>query len=186
MVGAKRILVESIPILALTTVGGVVAGLFLSEIMDNLALVPGLIILLPAVLGNRGNISGALGSRLASGLHLGLIKPELRWNKTLQDNLLAAVLLNVVMSVFLGVVAYYAYTFVTFTDGSPASITDLTLISFLAGTSAGIILTALAAFIAIITYSHGLDPDNVLAPSLATVGDIITVLCLLGAVRFVI
>jgi len=186
MASVKRILAESIPILTLTTVGGVLAGVFLDDMIHYINLVPGIIILLPAILGMRGNISGALGSRLASALHLGLIEPELRWNKTLADNIYASLILNVVMSVFLGFVAYSAYAITCPETGPPASVMDLTLISLLAGTIAGIVLTILSALLAIVTYSKGLDPDNMLAPSLATVGDIITVLCLLLAVRIVI
>jgi len=179
-----KILRESFPVLLLTTLGGILAGVMLEGMVDDLRLVPGLIILLPAILGNRGNISGALGSRLASALHLGLIRPELKWETPLKENIYSALILNVIMSIILGVVAYYTYILVGFSE--PASILQLTLISLIAGSSAGFLLSILSVTLALATYSYGYDPDNVLAPSLSTVGDILTVLCLLFATKLVL
>lgn len=180
----KRVIKESFLILLLCTIGGVIAGLVLHNMEDELIKVPGILILLPAILGMRGNVSGALGSRLASALHLGLIKPELKGSKILYENYLAAMILNVVMSFLLGIIAYSAYVLAGFKE--PISIIQLTLIALIAGTLAGIIMTIFTVLLAIFTYAKGLDPDNVLMPSLSTVGDIITVFCLLLAVKLII
>jgi len=180
----KRVIKESFPILLLCTIGGVIAGLVLRNMEDELVKIPGILILLPAILGMRGNVSGALGSRLASTLHLGLIKPELKGSKILYENYLAAMILNIVMSFLLGIIAYYAYLLSGFRE--PVSIIQLTLISLVAGTLSGIIMTIFTILLAIYTYSKGLDPDNVLMPSLSTVGDIITVFCLLISVKLII
>ncbi|RLI91037.1 MAG: divalent cation transporter [Candidatus Altiarchaeales archaeon] len=179
----KRILKESIPILILCAIGGIVAGIMLQGMERELLKIPGLLILLPAILGMRGNISGALGSRLASALHLGLIDPELKWNKHLSNNVLATMLLNVLMSFLLGLISYAAYELTNFKNH--ANVLELTAIAVIAGVLAGLILTALSVLLAILTYARGLDPDNILMPSLSTVGDIITVICLLFAVRIV-
>ncbi len=180
----KRILKESIPVLIICSLGGVGAGIILQNMEEYLFTIPGLLILLPASLGMRGNISGALGSRLASALHLGMIEPELKWgNKSLEDNVFSALLLNVIMSFLLGVIAYVAFELSHF--GVHASILQLTAISLIAGTLAGVFLTFLSVSLAILTYSKGFDPDNMLMPSLSTVGDILTVFCILFAVRIV-
>jgi len=179
----KKILGESFPILVLCTVGGVLAGLLLYDMEGDITKIPGVLVLLPAILGLRGNISGVLGSRLASALHLGLIDAELRWDEPLADNIYASMILNVVMSFLLGIIAYYAYIFAGFPD--TASIIQLTLISLITGTLAGVILTVLTVLLSILTFARGFDPDNILMPSLSTVGDIITVLCLLIAIKFV-
>ena len=138
----------------------------------------------------RGNISGAIGSRLGSALHLGLIEPRFKWNPALADNIWASLILNVVMSFLLGIVAAVAYFLFFSADVGDTTLIELvinlTLISLIAGTSAGIILTALSVFIAITTYSYGLDPDNVVNPILLTMGDILTVLCLLLTAKFFI
>ncbi len=179
----RSILKESIPLLIICSIGGVAAGVILGGMEYELLEIPGLLILLPASLGMRGNISGALGSRLSSALHLGLIEPELKWNKSLKNNVLAAIFLNVLMSLLLGTIVYMAYEIADF-EGH-ASILKLTAISLIAGTLAGLVLTFLSVFLAILTYSRGFDPDNMLMPALSTVGDIITVFCLLFAVKIV-
>ncbi len=181
---SKKIIREALPILVLTTLGGVAAGILLENVKeDMITKIPGVLILLPAVLGNRGNIAGALGSRLSSALHLGLITPELKWSQPLSDNIYASMILNIIISILLGIVAYYAYIIA----GLPGevSITQLTLISIIAGTLAGVALAFLTVLIAIYTYSKGHDPDNILIPLVSTVGDIITIICLITAVWFV-
>jgi mgtE-like transporter len=182
----KTILRQSIPIFTLCSLGGVAAGLVLEALKSELTLVPGILILLPAILGMRGNISGALGSRIASALHLGLVHPELKWNPTLATNVKASLILNTLMAALSGIIAYYAYVFAGYGADVPASLLELTFISLFAGTLAGVMLTGLTVSFALLSYSRGYDPDNVLAPSLATIGDIVTVICLLLSVKVVL
>lgn len=182
--GVKKIMREALPVLVLTTLGGITAGVFLENVKNDMVVkIPGLLILLPAILGNRGNIAGALGSRLSSALHLGLITPELKWNKTLSSNLYATILLNIIISLLLGIVAWSAYEIAGFPG--QASIIKLTLIALIAGTIAGIFLALLTILLAIYTSAKGMDPDNILIPLVSTVGDITTIICLIGAVWFV-
>ncbi len=166
---------ELFPVLFVCIIGGVFAGVVLTNMAEDLTRIPGLLVLLPAVLATRGNISGAIGSRLGSALHLGLIEADLKWNKPLSDNVWASIILNVVMSLFLGIIAYFVCVLFNI-EG--ASIITLTLISLIAGTVAGIILTGLSVLVSITAYAKGLDPDNVVNPILLTVGDILTILCL--------
>jgi mgtE-like transporter len=180
----KKIIKESLPVLFLAMFGGVFAGLILDFMMDEFRRVPGLLVLLPPILAMRGNISSVLASRLSSALHLGLIQPEFKLNKTLNQNIVSSIILNVVMAFFLGVVAYYTYTFIG--GGLDASILDLTLIAVLTGSLAGILLTFLAVVFSLYTYASGRDPDNVVSPLLSMLGDLLTVLCLLVVTRIVV
>ncbi|MFN4133259.1 MAG: magnesium transporter, partial [Candidatus Hadarchaeales archaeon] len=50
----------------------------------------------------------------------------------------------------------------------------------------GVILAFLTALISIISYRHGLDPDNIVAPLIATVGDYLTILCIFITVILVV
>jgi cation transporter-like permease len=47
-------------------------------------------------------------------------------------------------------------------------------------------LSFTTAGIAIFSCRHGLDPDNTTLPSSASIGDVITIICLLVAVRLVV
>ena len=48
---------EALPFEIVATIGGVVAGIIFSGMTNELQLIPGLIVITPAVLGMRGNIS---------------------------------------------------------------------------------------------------------------------------------
>jgi len=48
---------EALPFEIVATIGGVVAGIIFSGMTNELQLIPGLIVITPAILGMRGNIS---------------------------------------------------------------------------------------------------------------------------------
>ena len=62
----RRTLRQGLVALVLSTVAGFVAGLTLSGIGDTLRALPGLFILIPAAVGMRGTIFGAIGARLGT------------------------------------------------------------------------------------------------------------------------
>jgi len=57
--------------LVISSIGDLAAGATLGFMTDTLALLPGLMILIPPAIGMRGNIFGALGSRLGTAMHVG-------------------------------------------------------------------------------------------------------------------
>jgi len=178
-----RILKESSPVLVLCIIGELFAGLVLAGGGELIAMIPGLLVLFPAVLSLRGNISSSLGSRLGSAIHLGLIDTKVSWltfkGPTVKENIAASTVLNIIMSFILGVLAYI----VSISAGLDANMFVLVFVSLLAGLLSGIFLTFLTLFLAVYTASKGLDPDNVLTPSVATIGDIFTVLFLFISAR---
>src|SRR5213596_3288415 len=60
--------------LLLSSGGDLVAGLTLGSITGTLESLPGLLVLVPAAIGMRGNIFGALGSRLGTAVHTGTFR----------------------------------------------------------------------------------------------------------------
>ncbi len=62
----RRTLRQGLVALILSTVAGFIAGLTLSGIGDTLQALPGLLILIPASVGMRGTIFGAIGARLGT------------------------------------------------------------------------------------------------------------------------
>lgn len=74
--GLRRVLAESLPILALNGVVTILVGLALEERLDQFARYPALLILLPAFLQLGGALGGILASRLSSKVHLGLLFPR--------------------------------------------------------------------------------------------------------------
>ena len=71
----RRILAESLPILALTGMVTILVGVALEDRMEAFVALPALFILLPAFL-REGPLGGMLSSRLSSKIHLGLLEPR--------------------------------------------------------------------------------------------------------------
>ena len=67
-------MLQAMPVVIATSIGELFAGSILGKMHERLDLIPGLIILVPAIMGLRGNIGTALGSRLSASLHLGIIR----------------------------------------------------------------------------------------------------------------
>ena len=57
--------------LLISSGGDLLAGLTLGSITGTLESLPGLLVLVPAAIGMRGNVFGALGSRLGTAIHTG-------------------------------------------------------------------------------------------------------------------
>jgi mgtE-like transporter len=174
---------EALPFELVATVGGVIAGIIFSGMTDELEMIPGLIVIYPGVLGLRGNISSTLGSRLGSAIHMGLITDIDRNNPELTNNINGSLLLGFFMAVLLGLLGH----FVTLALGfESAGAFKLILISVIAALTSGIILSVVAVLLAIGMFRFGFDPDNVVTPSIATIGDIVSMFMLFVAAKLVV
>lgn len=173
---------EALPFEIIATIGGVAAGIILSGMTEELKLIPGLIVIAPAVLGMRGNISCTLGSRLGSAIHMGLIT-RIENNPELTNNVFGSLLLSFIFSVVLGVLGHY----VTLALGlESAGALTLTVIAVIAGVSSGVILAIVAVLLALGMFRFGFDPDNVVTPAIATIGDIVSMFMLFTAAKVVL
>ena len=103
---AKEMVKQSLPLLVLCGLGGIVAGSTLGVMRDVLIEIPGLIVVIPAIIALRGNISTAFGSRLGSAYHLGIIDADNMWNEELKQNILASIVLSFISSIIIGMLAY--------------------------------------------------------------------------------
>ena len=173
---------EALPFEIIATMGGVIAGAIFSGMTKELQLIPGLIVIAPAVLGMRGNISCTLGSRLGSAIHMGLIT-KIENNPELTNNIGGSLLLSLIISAILGIMGH----FVTIAFGlESAGALKLMFIAVLAGVSSGLILVVVAVFLALGMFRFGFDPDNVVTPAIATIGDIVSMLMLFLAAKVVL
>ena len=76
----KEAYFEGLPALVLSSFGGIIAGIILGGMKAEIQAVPGLLVLIPALLAIRGNVYGSLGARLSTGLHQGLIEPKISFS----------------------------------------------------------------------------------------------------------
>lgn len=178
----RSIVSEALPFEIVATFGGVIAGIILAGMREQLSIIPGLIVIAPAVLGMRGNISCTLGSRLGSAVHMGLIT-KIERNPELTNNIGASLLLSLILSTALGILGHY----ITLALGlQSAGALTLTAIAVISGVSSGIILAMVTVLLALGMFKFGFDPDNVVTPSIATIGDIVSMFMLFLAARVVI
>ncbi len=167
----QRAYLEMLPALTLTGLGALAAGWLLGHMAPRLEAHPGLLIMVPGLMAMRGNISGSMGSRLSSAVHLGLLDPGDPWGRVAQTNVGASIILSVGIGAVVGLAGWLVSIIVGLATVGlglfvlVAVLTALVSSFFLSLTTLGIVLTATA---------RGLDPDNVTGPLLTTVGDVVT------------
>jgi mgtE-like transporter len=175
---------EALPALVASLLGGLVAGVVLGGMRAELRDVPGLLVLVPALLATRGNVYGSLGARLATALHQGLIEPRVRGG---DDRLLAAAaaaLANgLLASTFAAVAAFLALTLL---GAAVAPLPRLVGIAIVAGLLSGTVLTVVVVTVVFAGYRRGRNPDTLVGPIVTTTGDVFGMLFLFVAVRFVL
>ncbi|OWY61101.1 hypothetical protein B7486_65610, partial [cyanobacterium TDX16] len=96
---------QSLLALLLNSSTSLVAGAFLGSVTTQLAEYPGLLLLVPAAIGLRGNVFGALGNRLSTSLHAGTFRLSSSRDSLLVQNVLAAMILTLGVSFALAVIA---------------------------------------------------------------------------------
>lgn len=161
--------------------GDLITGIIMGVSTSSLRVLPALIVLIPPAIGMRGNIFASLGSRLGTGLHTGQISPDFK-GKILRDNVNSSFILTILMSIYLGIIAALTAHLL----GMDVEMTDMVLISLLAGIFSAFFMLALTIATAFFSYRRGWDPDNVTTPIITLAGDIITLPFLFLSLHMVI
>lgn len=174
---------QSLVALGLNSSTSLVAGAVLGSITGTFEQLPGLLVLVPAAIGLRGNIFGAFGNRISTTIHAGTFELSLRRSTVLGQNVTAVLVLTLAMSALLAVVAK-SVAVALGVEGT-ISILDLALISVVGGllASALVLLAALALTTGAVRFHW--DLDNVTAPLVSTLGDVLTLPALFVATSLV-
>lgn len=158
--------------LALNSSTSLVAGAVLGSLTDTFERRPGLLLLVPAAIGLRGNVFGSLGNRVSTSIHAGELQLRLRRTTMLGQNVLAAGALTLGMSVVLVLLA--ALISVGLGLGHTIGLADLALVSVGGGAVASLPVLAATLGLASGAVRFGWDLDNVTAPLVSTLGDVLT------------
>lgn len=158
--------------LALNSSTSLVAGAMLGSLTDTFERFPGLLVLIPAAIGLRGNVFGSLGNRVSTSIHAGELQLRLRRSTVLGQNLFAAGALTLGMSLVLVLLA--TLVSVGLGLGSTIGFADLSLVSVGGGALASIPVLAATLGLAAGAVRFGWDLDNVTAPLVSTLGDVLT------------
>ena len=161
----------------ISVTGGLLAGTILAIYINQILLIPGLLILLPGFLEMRGNISGALAARLGTALDLKRIPPKISGSNFVKQNIWATFAETIVVALSLAAVAY-AVTYFIF----GAATLKIFLIAIMAALLSNAIESFLTTHATFWLYKKGHDPNNVMGPYVTTTGDIVSVFSLLLAI----
>ena len=168
----RRTLRQGVVALALSTCAGFVAGLVLGSITGTLEKLPGLLVLIPAAVGMRGTIFGAMGARLGTGVAAGLFEPTLRRGSLLSNNVAVGILSALLTSFYLAALAKLVAS--AFGEGAVISFWDLVTISVIGGVLASSIALVVTIGIAVLSFRRGWDLDAVSTPMVTAIGDMVT------------
>lgn len=171
---------EALPVLFIALLGGLFAGLVLEEIVESVERFPGLLVMVPVFLATRGNVYGALGGRIASGLHQGLLAPRFEYNERLVNAVLASFINGIGISIVIGVITWLGLTLLP--GWEAAALVELVGIMLIAGALTSVVLIFGLLALIFTGYKLGYDPDNLVGPIVTTLGDIFGMLFLLIAV----
>jgi len=158
--------------LLISSGGDLLAGLTLGSITGTLEALPGLLVLVPAAIGMRGNIFGALGSRLGTSIHAGTFRLSRRRDTIVGQNLAASVALSISISLALAFLAKAIA--VGFGLENTISVADFVVISVIGGVLSSIVVLGITLGVAGLSVRRGWDLDNVAAPIVTAAGDMIT------------
>lgn len=174
----RRTIRQGLVALVVASTGNLAAGVSLGAITGTLERLPGLMVLLPAAIAMRGNVFGALGSRLATSIHSGLFDATRRRGGVLHQNLLGAWILTLGLSAVLGVIAKLLSS--AFGVES-MDVADFVVISVGAGILASLVVGGFTAALALQGHRRGWDLDSVTAPLVTSLGDVVTIPSLFAA-----
>ncbi|MDP7067200.1 MAG: magnesium transporter [Acidimicrobiales bacterium] len=170
---------QSLVALGFSSVTAVVAGGLLAAMTGTLERYPGLLVLVPAAIGMRGNIFGALGSRLATSIHAGTFRMSRRPETLVMQNVFACGVLSLVTAVALAVLTKILSPI--FGLDSVIAFTDLLVLSAVGALLSFVVLIAVTLALAARSAERGWDLDDVNAPLVSAVGDVVTLPALLVA-----
>ena len=168
----QRTLIEGAGALLISSGGDLLAGVTLGSVTHTLDRLPGLLVLVPAAIGMRGNIFGALGSRFGTAIHAGTFSLSRRAETVVGQNVIASMALTLSISFALAILAKA----VSIGFGLPhtISIAYFIVISIVGGAISSVFVLLLTLGVAAGSVRFGWDMDNVAAPLVTAAGDMVT------------
>jgi len=179
----NRIVKESLPVLILSGIITIGAGLVLNSSEKMITAFPGIIIMMPAFINMVGGLMSVLASRLSSALHLGMIHPKLHKTKTLDRNIIAMIIISLISFTFLGIIGSILLTVLGLVNTNMVLFTFMVLV---AGLLTTMILMAFTIVLSYYLFKKGDDPDNWVIPILTSVSDLIGVIIFISFVSLII
>ena len=165
-----KIIREVFPSEIISIIGALLAGIILSILILPFKSFPILIVIVPALLSMRGNISGPFIARTSRDIIIGEINA-----KSWIENVLATCSLALVTSSVIGISGILLNIFlIRISIISLFTLFFIPIISIALTLSISIPCSTLLNFVA---FKQGLDPNNVVSPVMTAIDDFFTIVC---------
>ena len=171
-----KIFKESIIIVILSSLMGLISGTLLSFNENLLYTVPIMLLILPALNSLIGDISTVLVSRLTTHLYIGTLQPRVQKSERLKEDFYG-LLITLVLSLFALILLGYLVSVI-----SGIQIVNplvITLIVCFVVLLIFAIMFLLSFVSAIVLFKRGMDPNNFLIPLITSLADFLTPLFLI-------
>ena len=153
--------------LVISLIIGFFGGTFLGKYFDKIrSTYPGILVILPGMMGLRGNVFGSMASRFSTMLYLGDLEPKIKEKKVLK---------NVVIAMLLSLIPVTLLWLIGILRGIRVHSFQILLIVISSTILVSLLLGYFAAFVTIFSFKRGTDPDSVAAPLVASMGDLLTI-----------
>lgn len=157
-----------IPVLYLCLIFDIFAGVFLGTNFDKFVEnYPYLLIVLPALMGLRGNVFGAMASRLSTAFYLGSSEANFR-DRYVVTNSFFSVWLATMPVLILLIIAFIKYP-----DFSSMVVAFQIAVS--SSVISAVILSTCTTAVVIVAFRKAIDPDSISGPLITSVADLITI-----------
>jgi mgtE-like transporter len=187
--GPRRRFYDSIPVQTLIALSfnniSLFAGGLISIFTPLFREAPWILALFPPILTIRGGIGGLFSGNLATMLHLGLIKPQIRDNTQVYWHLVSAsIVITVIDTIVMGLFAFILNLVL-----GRATLTQFYVFAIVPPVACVMALALsipLTSIIAIVTFRRGLDPDILVYPILASINDIVVTTAFVSTILLVL
>ncbi|MBO8180554.1 MAG: magnesium transporter [Archaeoglobus sp.] len=144
------------------------AGIFLGISFEKLLTTyPEILIVIPGLMGLRGNVFGSLGSRISTSLYLGSSDPSIR-DEYISKNVFFSIWAATVPALILFMIAAIKFF-------GKEGLTTTFQIILDSSVMISAILGIFTAIIVIESFRRGLDPDNIMGPAVTTFADLVSI-----------
>lgn len=172
----RKIVVESLPILAVVLIIALITGQLLdSQLVQLLPVFSFILLIIPAFIDITGDLAGVVGARVTSHLYTGELDEHFRPYPLLTANLIGIILVSTTAYAFLALcvigITHFMFHILPF---------HLIIPFFIAILGAGVSATASTSFFGLfaarLVYQSGRDPDSIIPPLTTTIGDLLGIL----------
>lgn len=172
----KKILIESTPIMLIGGLLGTFSGSILGNSFEGLIGIAGVLTMIPAFLEDGGAIGGILAARFSSLLHIGSLEYSLIPPKKARKMFLS---MHVIGIIVFSMIGSFAFVISKSVSVGALPIHEMIIISVITGEILIFAVNLIAYYSSVISFRHGIDPDNITIPTITSLMDVMGMGCLI-------